>query len=41
MGNEPLTQKHQKPSKLAQFNLGFEFNETWADARKKYISSKK
>lgn len=41
MSNKDLTHKHQKPSKLAQFNLGFEFNETWADARKKYATNKK
>lgn len=27
--------QNQKPSKLEQFTLGFEFNETWADTRKK------
>ena len=41
MSNDTITHKHQKPSKLAQFNLGFEFNETWADARKKYSAGKK
>jgi hypothetical protein len=41
MGNIQLTQQHQKPSKLAQFNLGFEFNETWVEARKKYAEAKK
>lgn len=41
MSNDTLTHTNQKPSKLAQFNLGFEFNETWADARKKYTSNKK
>lgn len=40
MSNKELN-KHVKPSKLEQFNLGFEFNETWAEARKKYTSSKK
>lgn len=30
-----------KPSKLEKFNIGFEFNETWADARKKYTTSQK
>ena len=28
--------KHLQPSKLDQFTLGFEFNETWVDARRKY-----
>ncbi len=32
--------KNNKPSKLAQFQLGFEFNESWADARKKYTTKK-
>ena len=41
MSNKELNIKHLKPSKLEQFNLGFEFNETWAEARKKYIASKK
>lgn len=41
MSNDTFTHKNQKQSKLAQFNLGFEFNETWADARKKYTASKK
>lgn len=27
--------KHQTPSKLEKFSIGFEFNESWADARKK------
>ncbi len=43
MGNNQLT-NHKlstKPSKLAQFNLGFEFNETWDEARKKYAEAKK
>lgn len=39
MGNKEL--KINKPSKLAQFDIKFEFNETWADARKKYSTSKK
>ena len=39
MGTE-LTHKPTKPSKLEQFNLGFEFNETWAEARKKYTTGK-
>lgn len=39
MSNKELTQKHHKPSKLAQLNLGFEYNETWADARKKYTTN--
>lgn len=25
-----------KPSKLAQFRLDFEYNESWKDTRKKY-----
>lgn len=33
MANQEI--KHQKPSKLEQFSLGFEFNETWQDARRK------
>ncbi|MES2876706.1 MAG: hypothetical protein V4678_04535 [Patescibacteria group bacterium] len=41
MSTNQLTPKAEKPSKLAQFNLGFEFNETWAEARKKYVSDKK
>lgn len=41
MSNNELNIKHPKPSKLEQFNLGFEFNETWAEARKKYTASKK
>lgn len=41
MSNNQVTHTIQKPSKLAQFNLGFEFNETWDDARKKYTEAKK
>lgn len=40
MSTQELTH-NQKPSKLEQFNLGFEFNETWTEARKKYAASKK
>ena len=40
MGTKELARKHQKPSKLDQFSLGFEFNETWAEARKKYTAGK-
>lgn len=40
MSTQELKPKHTKPSKLEQFNLGFEFNETWEDARKKYSSGK-
>lgn len=40
MSNKELTPKQQKPSKLEQFSLGFDFNETWAEARKKYTTSK-
>lgn len=41
MSNIQVTHTTPKPSKLAQFNLGFEFNETWAEARKKYAEAKK
>jgi hypothetical protein len=41
MSNENHSNKQVKPSKLEQFNLGFEYNETWAEARKKYTTSKK
>ncbi|MGB3946108.1 MAG: hypothetical protein WBK76_04720 [Candidatus Saccharimonadales bacterium] len=41
MSNSELTHKPAKQSKLEQFNLGFEFNETWDEARKKYSTSKK
>ncbi|HRJ06854.1 MAG TPA: hypothetical protein PK096_04495 [Candidatus Saccharibacteria bacterium] len=41
MSTKELTHKLDKPSKLQQFNLGFEFNETWEEARKKYTASKK
>ena len=40
MSNDTVIHTNTKPSKLAQFNLGFEFNETWADARKKYTTGK-
>lgn len=40
MSNTTLTQKHEKKSKLEEFNLGFEYNETWDEARKKYTTSK-
>jgi len=40
MSNKEITHKHVKPSKLEQFNIGFEFNETWAEARKKYTTNK-
>jgi len=41
MSTTELNPKTTKPSKLEQFNLGFEFNETWDDARKKYVEAKK
>lgn len=41
MSNENHSHKHVKPSKLEQFNLGFEFNESWAEARKKYVTTQK
>lgn len=41
MSNKELTHKHQKPSKLDQFSLGFELNKTWAEARKDYVAHKK
>ena len=40
MSTNQLTH-HTKPSELAKFKIGFEFNETWADARKKYVEAKK
>jgi hypothetical protein len=40
MSTQELATKPIKPSKLEQFNLGFELNETWNDARKKYITGK-
>jgi hypothetical protein len=41
MSIKELTLTNQKPSKLERFTIGFEFNETWADARKKYTTSKR
>jgi len=32
--------KTSKPSKLEQFQLGFELNESWQDARKRYTTKK-
>lgn len=40
MSTNQLTPKSHKRSKLDQFSLGFEFNETWAEARKKYTTNK-
>lgn len=40
MSNDTSTHTTHKPSKLEKFSIGFEFNETWADARKKYIATK-
>lgn len=40
MSSTELAPKHQKPSKLEKFSIGFEFNETWAEARKKYTTNK-
>lgn len=40
MSIKELTHKPEKLSKLQQFNLGFEFNESWAEARKKYTATK-
>ena len=41
MSTNQLNPKTTKPSKLDQFTLGFEFNETWDDVRKKYVEAKK
>lgn len=41
MSTKQLTLQDQKPSKLDQFNLGFELNKTWAEARKEYVAHKK
>lgn len=41
MSTKELSPHHNKPSKLEKFSIGFELNETWTDARKKYVTNKR